>query len=207
MSDSCSRPATYRSSRDPGPWAVAIRRLHALNYSDRQIADTLCDLSTAAILTLDSLGNWSQQAIENVSEPESGTRWSKRSVWYHRRQMGLDANRQQASLTAYRNESRLIYQTEKRWGHLLPDLELRRTEVDILTTLRDYGPQTRAALCRAVGTVSLNTGGRSYLVRLQRADLIQGRKAGLYSLTNKATAYLITGTKSEAEESFSCPQE
>lgn len=194
------RRPRYHRARDRGPWLLALRRLHAREWSDREIAETISDLSASAIARLERLGLWNWRAVEAAQAPGSGgLAWTPRQVRYHRRQLDLDGYRghcEEPNLLAARRASDREYQRRAGWGHLLPAYderhrrwlaghELRRREVDILSALRDLGPLTRAGLCRALGVTNLHTGGRSYLRRLRAAGLVYRhcRRPFRYTLT------------------------
>ena len=183
------RPTSDRSSRDPGPWVLALRRLHTRGYSDAEIATTLSQLSTRAILALEAERAWSEDRLKPLLLVGSGEPWTRRQVEYQRRQLGLRGNT--SRLLETREEARLLswrmYQTAKRWGHLLPSYDrdgcqwgpgvvLRPREADILSLLRDRGPQTRPEIAKGLklgkNRNALSTGRTYYLARLRQASLV-----------------------------------
>jgi hypothetical protein len=208
------RPTSYRSSLDPGPWSIALRHLNANGYSDQDIADTLCNLDSEAILTLDRRGSWKREAVASVSIIGAGGLWTKRTVQYHRERLGIPPAQPYSSQQEERSDSpgkmqaarRRLYQESQGWFSLLPayderqgyyeglhydktlgycrGLELRPTEVRILTLLWRYGPQSRKQLLHRLGCRTLHHTKGSYLSRLHDALLIrrEGWTPPLWSL-------------------------
>ncbi len=207
------RPTRYRrvNKDDPQPWQLALVRLWDRKYTDDRIADALSNLSASAISRLEQAGTWGWRAVEGACMDQAGGRvFTRQQIKRHRKTLGLRGHRGICELGSIRNlraAKDREYQRQYRWehllpvwvspnsitgrpGHYLPGYELKRRETDILTALRDIGPMSRRQLCRTVGAGSLNTKGRSYLVRLQMAGLVRcewdGRRDGMYRLAGRA---------------------
>jgi hypothetical protein len=85
-----SRPVRHRRA---GLWQTALRRLHALGWTDPSIAEALNDLDDAAIVALERAG-WTVKNMDPLLSDLSGVRpgeaeWTRYTVLYYRRQWGL----------------------------------------------------------------------------------------------------------------------
>lgn len=138
-------------------WESALRTLHSAprRWSDRLIAEALCDLSDEAIRHLHRVG-WNRDTIKDVLVPGSGGKdWTKSQVRHQREMLGLPANpyRRTRGVLA----ERAIIQDRDRvadlgWGHLLTDHpDLRGREAEILSALALRGPLSKSELVAAVG--------------------------------------------------------
>jgi hypothetical protein len=224
------RPRSYRSSADPGAWAIALRRLWHRGYGDARIAELLSCLSTRAILALEHDRRWDWRTVETMLIPGSGGRWTCRQVEYHRARMGLPGNRVRPELQSAA-VARVIrwrrYQTQAGWNHLLPkydergrewepEMILRPRECDILSLLRDNGPMTRPEIGKSLGLSekrdNLKSGSWHYLERLccfglvslaglvVRGCVILKRYALGEGVTKPAATRLKTGVEVAVEE-------
>lgn len=81
---------------------------------------------------------------------------------------------------------RAVYQLQKGFGHLLPDVLLRHRETDILVLLRERGPLSRDAIAQALGVRSLIARHQRWLSRLQQRGLVRlvftRHRPGLYQI-------------------------
>lgn len=212
-----ARPSVHHRVSTRGPALQALRGLHRLGWSDRQIAEVLADLSATAVAELARTG-FSADRVEGARvEGAGGLPWTRRQVGYYRRSLQLPANRQQhegGSLLALRASVLRCRQVAAGWGHLLPVYdeqrccwgpghELSGRQVEVLCLLRDRGPLTRLQLAGALveldrasgrsgtGTLVTPRAGTGALASLLSAGLVESIRvdgASRLSLTAAALA-------------------
>lgn len=152
------RPPSYHRRGERDTYLLALRRLHARGWSDREIAETLSDLSEADILLIEKHKLWNRDDVEGAQRPDPTARrweWTRRQVRYYRRQLGLigrRGKRQQhecGSLGGQRWADVRARAANLGWGHLLP---LTPAQVQLLEALAD-APGARAELEKRTGLI------------------------------------------------------
>lgn len=157
-----------------------VRELHAMRFSDREIADRLNDplLHNLHRRTLDELDDATQL----------GGQWTKDDVRNLRRKLQLPGHRpprklydDHQNLWQIRAWRRSAYAA--RWHHHNANDRLSPRMVDILDALHDHGPQTKAQLaerCRWRPGREPQTAGKRQLVRLVEFGLVAVSLVGRY---------------------------
>src|SRR5262249_4144530 len=135
----------------PGPWRADLDRLADTGLTDRQIAVEL-------------------------SRRHAPLQFTRRMVIYYRHEDRRLDNADDAGNA--RQQAALCYQMHRRLGHLLPAIQLRPRETDILALLLDRGPLRLVEIRSALSLRSLYTGAESWLARLARMGLIEREGRG-----------------------------
>lgn len=183
----CERQHRYHKRAGRGDYLEAIRRLHGRGLYDADIARVLTHLPRQRLPLLRDLGRDCERLDGLLAEEPQGLAWTPRQVRYYRRGLGLGGYppplpRPCLPLEVL-EERRELYQCRQGWRCLLP-LVLSRREVDVLTRLREAGPQTVPQLCLFLGLPPRSAGWRHRLVSgLARRGLV--RRAGLLTLRTR----------------------
>lgn len=166
-----------------------LRFLHKRRFSDREIADYLNDPPSYLLHEHPH----EESPLKLLYEPRPLRIWTRHMVRQYRRKHGLPSARtlrsDMAGLAAIHKAEREIYAL--RWAQSV-QCDLRRSQVDMLDTLYEHGPQTMRQLMRANGWTRLPRldGGRlamGQLVTVGAVELLgstveDGRVVRLYGL-------------------------